>query len=69
VQSRQGGGFYPTRGRVAQNEKDKRETRKLNGECSVVEVPPGVPQGDKAKARCAVTSVIQSPAANIGTVG
>jgi hypothetical protein len=23
VQSRQGGGFYPTRGRVAQNERDK----------------------------------------------
>jgi hypothetical protein len=34
VQSRQDGGFYPTRGRVAQNERD---ARKLEGESSVVE--------------------------------
>jgi hypothetical protein len=46
VQSRQDGGFYPTRGRVAQNEREReRETRQLNGECSVVEGPSGVPQG------------------------
>jgi hypothetical protein len=34
----------------------KRETRKLNGECSVVEGPPGVSTGTtKAEVRCAVT--------------
>jgi hypothetical protein len=63
VQSRQDGGFYPTLGRVAQNERDReRETRKLNGGCSVVGGPSGVSTGrQKPKARCAVTSVIQSP--------
>ena len=48
VQSRQDGGFYmyPTRGRVAQNERDtQRETRKLNGGCSVVGGPSGVSTG------------------------
>jgi hypothetical protein len=54
----------------------KRDTRKLNGECSVVEGPSGVSTGvtfppiphqtictgtTKAKVHCAVTSVIQSP--------
>ena len=65
VQSRQDGGFYPTRGRwrPRRTERERqRETRKLNGECSVVEGPPGVSTGTtKAKVRCAVTSEIQSP--------
>jgi hypothetical protein len=63
VQSRQDGGFYPTRGRVARNERQReRETRKLDGESSVGEGPSGVSTGTTtAKVRCAVTSEIQSP--------
>ena len=38
----------------------ERETRKLNGECSVVGGPSGVSR-TKAKVRCAMTPVIQSP--------
>jgi hypothetical protein len=48
VQSRRDGGFYllyPTGTRRTERER-KRETRKLNGECSVVEGPSGeCPQG------------------------
>ena len=40
VQSRQDGGFYPTRGRVAQNERDRERDEELNGECSVLSVAP-----------------------------
>ena len=39
----------------------ERETRKLNGECSVVGSVWNVHRTTKAKVRCAVTSVIQSP--------
>jgi hypothetical protein len=54
-----------TRGRVAQTHRTretKRETRKLNGECSVVGGPSGVSSSSgttKAKVRC-VTSEIQT---------
>jgi len=62
VQPRQGGGFYPTRGRVAQSERDKERDKETERECSVVEGLSGVSTGTaKAKVRCAVTSVIQSP--------
>jgi hypothetical protein len=75
VQSRQDGGFYPTRGRAAQTRETKRKTRKLNGECSVVEGPSRVrlecPQDDKSQGPLHrdFRDSKPDPAANIGTVG
>jgi hypothetical protein len=77
LQSRQDGGFYPypTRGRAAQNERDRErdEETERGVQCSWGSVW-SVHRTTKAKVRCAVTSgnfcdSKSDPAANIGAVG
>jgi hypothetical protein len=52
VQPRQDGGFDPTRGRVAQNERDRERDEETGRECGAVEGPSGVStRTTKAKVR------------------